>query len=59
MAAVAAQHVQLYHDSRGRWRFRVVGANGEKTAQSQAYATRSSAIRGARRARPGATIEPV
>lgn len=41
--------IKVYRDKRGQWRFRVVAANGEIVAQSEAYTRKHGAVRGARR----------
>lgn len=38
-------HYEVYQDALGQWRYRVVAANGEKTDASEAYASKSNAIR--------------
>jgi uncharacterized protein YegP (UPF0339 family) len=38
------------------WRFRVIARNGKIISSGQAYTRKSDAIRGARRAYPGARI---
>lgn len=45
-------YLELFQDKKKRWRFRAKARNGEILAQSQAYSTRWSARRGARRAFP-------
>lgn len=40
-------HIEHFEDTRGQYRFRVKGDNGEIVAQSEGYASRSNAIRGA------------
>lgn len=37
---------QLFQDKGGKWRYRVVGKNGEKLVTSEPYASRSNAERG-------------
>lgn len=37
---------QLFQDKAGKWRFRVVGRNGEKMMTSEAYASMGNANRG-------------
>lgn len=37
-----------FQDKAGKWRFRVVGRNGEKIVTSQGYASKSNAERGYR-----------
>ena len=39
--------IEFFTDKGGKWRFRVKGANGEKVATSQAYASKFNAERGA------------
>jgi len=46
---MASPRIVVFRDRRRRWRFRVVAANGEICAQSQAYTRKRSAIRAARR----------
>lgn len=42
--------LHVYADRKGKWRWRAVARNGEKTATGgQAYATRYNALRAARR----------
>lgn len=41
--------IELFKDKAGKWRFHIIAANGEKTAQSQAYSTKTNAKRGAKR----------
>lgn len=41
--------LKVYEDSSGYWRWRLVAANGEKVAASEAYASKSNAIRSAER----------
>lgn len=48
---MAYMRVEIYKGKAG-WRFRLVGANGEKVTQSEAYTRKASAKRGARRAHP-------
>jgi uncharacterized protein len=45
-------YLELFADAADRWRWRAVAGNGEIIAQSEAYASRSSAKRGAFRAFP-------
>lgn len=53
--AKAAKHprrrskVEVFKDSRGHWRFRIVAGNGEVIAQSEGYTRRYTAKLGAKR----------
>jgi uncharacterized protein YegP (UPF0339 family) len=58
------QHVEVYEGADGKFRFRLVGANGEKQAASQGYGgskaqSKYGAKRGARAAHPGVPVEVV
>lgn len=48
--------VQVFKDHKGRFRFRRVATNGEKTSSSQAYASRQGARRAARQNHPGLPV---
>lgn len=54
MKRKAAQEVgylgraEVFEDEAGAWRFRVTGKNGEIVATSEAYASKSNALRGVR-----------
>ena len=61
------KHVEVYLGTDGWYRFRLVGANGEKSTASQPYRahrkgvvnlvdSRNSAKRGARQAHPGVPV---
>lgn len=55
-------HVEVYKGHDGLWRFRLVGANGEKQDASQPYHgddrhSKYGAKRGARTAHPGLRLE--
>ena len=41
--------LQVYLDSVGYWRWRLVAANGEKVAASEAYSSKSAALHAAER----------
>lgn len=56
MSTDEATRTEVYQDRRGQWRFRAKAANGRNIAQSEGYATRWSAKRGARRAFPRALL---
>lgn len=63
------QHVEVYEGRDGYWRFRLVGANGERQSASQPYRvhfpddtidsskSKYNAKRGARTAHPGVSVE--
>ena len=58
------KRVEVYKGRDGLWRFRLVGANGEKQGASQAYRgddahSKYGAKRGARSAHPGVPVEVV
>lgn len=58
------RHVEVFRDEAGWWRFRLVGANGEKQDASQAYhgspgQSKYGARRGAAAAHPGVPIRVV
>lgn len=38
--------IDYFQDKRDKWRFRVVGRNGEKIVTSEAYASKANAKRG-------------
>lgn len=38
-------HCVVYRDVGGEYRYRIVGANGERMAASEAYSTKANAIR--------------
>lgn len=44
---MSAPNIEVYEDAAGRWRFRVVGGNGEPMAASEAYTRKADAQRGA------------
>lgn len=45
MLGKRAPHCVVFRDTIGEWRYRIVGANGEKMAASEAYTTKANAIR--------------
>ena len=55
----ATGHAEVFKDSAGKWRYRIVAGNGRITEQSQAYVFRSSAVKGARRGRPDIDIRKI
>ncbi len=40
--------IEVYRDTAGQWRYRVLAANGETLAASEGYTRRADAQRGAR-----------
>jgi uncharacterized protein YegP (UPF0339 family) len=46
---------QLFKDAAGKWRWRLVGGNGEVVAQSEAYADKTRARKGALSAQAAGT----
>lgn len=55
----AGDHAEVFKDAAGKWRYRIVAANGRITEQSQAYVFRSSAVKGARRRRGDIEVRTV
>ena len=53
--ATAKTVIKLRHGQRG-WTWRAVAANGEPIATSEPYVSKSSAVRGAARSFPEATV---
>lgn len=51
--------VEIFAGRDGRYRYRLVGANGEKMTASEPYANKANAKRGARTAHPGVTLVEV
>ena len=56
------RHVEVYRSAHPlrpflRWRWRLVGGNGEIMAASQAYTRKASAVRGAHAANPDVPVE--
>lgn len=51
--------VQVFPDRKGRFRFRRIASNGQKTSASQGYASRQGARRAARQNHPGVTLVSV
>lgn len=49
----------FFVDSAGYWRWRLIARNGEKVAASEAYASRSNAVRSARRVKDIASFADV
>lgn len=47
---------EVYRTRAGKYRFRIKARNGEVISSGQAYTRRDSAVRGARRACPGALV---
>ena len=45
---MSVAHYEIFEDEAGEWRWRLRAANGEIIAQSEAYASRSNAFRGAK-----------
>ncbi len=55
--APPGKHIQIYKDSRGKWRYRVVAANWQNTGNAgQGYASLAGAKRAAKRDHPGVLI---
>jgi len=46
----------VYRAKDGGWRWRLVGRNGERVAQSESYTRRFDALRGLRRVAPMARV---
>ena len=44
---MSAAHFETFRDKRGAWRWRLVAANGQVVAQSEAYTRKADAERGA------------
>jgi uncharacterized protein YegP (UPF0339 family) len=53
---MAGRHVELFKGRGGKWRYRLVGGNGEKQTASQPYFSKGNARRGARSAHPGVRV---
>lgn len=49
----------IYMDVAGHYRWRLIASNGEKVAASEAYVSRSNAVRSAKRVKELANLAPV
>lgn len=56
---MANSRVDVYKDRKGKFRFRRIAKNGEKTSASQGYASRGGARRAARQNHPGVRLVSV
>jgi uncharacterized protein YegP (UPF0339 family) len=51
-----AAKIEVFADAAGQWRWRLVAANGEIVASSEAYTTKASAVEGSRALRRAALL---
>jgi len=52
-------HFEIFQDSAKYYRWRLVAGNGEKVAASEAYVSRSNAVRSAKRVKEISTFAEV
>lgn len=50
---MSGRYIEVYRDKTRKWRWRLMGGNGEKMSGSESYSSKSKALASARKAGEG------